>query len=105
MTFDRLEDARRFLAGPGRTIRTYDLRHSHASLLIDLGANPLAVAQRMGHCDAAFTPRDYGHLFEGVQAKLSEQLDELRTKAANTPQMDAVVNLDARRDLTPTGLG
>lgn len=91
-------------AGLPEAIRTYDLRHSHASLLIDLGANPLAVAQRMGHSDAAFTLRVYGHLFEGVQAKLSEQLDALRIKTANTPQMGAVVNLDARRDLTPTGL-
>jgi hypothetical protein len=79
-------------------------RHSHASLLIDLGANPLAVAQRMGHSDAAFTLRVYGHLFEGVQSKLSEQLDALRIKTANTPRMGAAVNLDARRDLTQTGL-
>ena len=80
-------------AGLPETIRTYDLRHSHASLLIDLGANPLAVAQRMGHSDAAFTLRVYGHLFEGVQAKLSEPLDALRIKTANTPQMGVVVNL------------
>ncbi len=91
-------------AGLPETIRTYDLRHSHASLLIDLGANPLAVAQRMGHSDAAFTLRVYGHLFEGVQAKLSEQLDALRIKTANTPQMGVVVNLDTRCDLTQTGL-
>jgi len=32
----------------------------------DLGANPLAVAQRRGHSDAAFTLRVSGHLFEGV---------------------------------------
>ena len=91
-------------AGLPETIRTYDLRHSHASLLIDLGANPLAVAQRMGHSDAAFTLRVYGHLFEGVQAKLSEQLDALRIKTANSPPMGAVVTLDARRDLTQSGL-
>ena len=65
-------------AGLPDTIRTYDLRHSHASLLIDLGANPLAVAQRMGHSDPAMTLRVYGHLFEGVQEHLTEQLDALR---------------------------
>jgi integrase len=36
-------------AGLPESFRTYDLRHSHASLLIDLGANLLALAQRMGH--------------------------------------------------------
>jgi integrase len=91
-------------AGLPETIRTYDLRHSHASLLIDLGANPLAVAQRMGHSDAAFTLRVYGHLFEGAQAKLSEQLDALREKTANSPATGTVVDLAARRDLTQTGL-
>ena len=64
-------------AGLLLTTRTYDLRHSHASLLIDLGANPLAVAQRMGHSDPSVTLRVYDHLFEGTQAKLSEQLDAL----------------------------
>jgi hypothetical protein len=69
----------------------------------DLGANPLAVAQRRGHSDAAFTLRVYGHLFEGVQAKLSEQLDALRERTANSPAMGTLVNFDARRHLTPAG--
>jgi integrase len=71
-------------AGLPETLRTYDLRHTHASLLIDLGANVLAVAQRMGHSDPAVTLREYGHLFEGTQAKLSEQLDNLRTLSTPT---------------------
>ncbi|MGH9107799.1 MAG: tyrosine-type recombinase/integrase [Acidimicrobiales bacterium] len=90
-------------AGLPTTVRTYDLRHSHASLLVDLGANPLAVAQRMGHSDAAFTLRVYGHLFEGAQAKLTEQLDALRQKTADSSAIGAVVKLGARRDLTQAG--
>jgi hypothetical protein len=88
--------------GPAGEHWTYDLRHSHASLLIDLGANPLAMAQRMGHNDAAFTLRVYGHLFESAQAKLSEQLDALRQETANSPAKGTIVNLDTRRDLTQT---
>jgi len=65
-------------AGLPTDIRTYDLRHGHASMLIDLGANVLAVSQRMGHSDPAVTLREYGHLFAGVQEQLSEQLDDLR---------------------------
>ena len=38
-------------AGLPEDFRTYDIRHTHASLLIDDGANVLAVAQRMGHSD------------------------------------------------------
>src|SRR5271165_2469073 len=80
-------------AGLPETLRTYDLRHSHASLLIDLGANPLAVAQRMGHSDAAVTLRVYGHLFEGTQAKLSAQLDGPREAASREPAEATIVDL------------
>jgi integrase len=40
-------------AGLPDEFRTYDFRHSHASQLIEEGASPLAVAQRMGHADPA----------------------------------------------------
>lgn len=58
------------LREPGllETLRTYDLRHSHASLLIDLGGNPLAVAQRLGHSDPAMTLRVDGHLLKGSRS-------------------------------------
>jgi len=80
-------------AGLPDTIRTYDLRHTHASLLIDLGANVLAVAQRMGHSDPAVTLREYGHLFEGAQERLSEQLDDLRQATASAATDATVVPL------------
>jgi integrase len=89
-------------AGLPETIRTYDLRHSHASLLIDLGANPLAVAQRMGHSDPNVTLRVYGHLFEGTQAVLvlSEQLDALREATASGSSAAAIVPLKTRRTVS-----
>ncbi len=90
-------------AGLPVTIRTYDLRHSHASLLIDLGANPLAVAQRMGHSDPSVTLSVYGHLFEGTQARLSEQLDALREATVNAPKTGQVVGIDSWRDRTQAG--
>ena len=77
-------------AGLPPNTRTYDLRHAHASMLIDLGANVLAVAQRMGHSDATVTLREYGHLFAGVQERLSEQLEELRAQSAATTPGDVV---------------
>lgn len=71
-------------AGRPETFRTYDLRHSHASVMIDLGVNLLALAQRMGHSDPAMTLRLYGHLFEGAQMELSERIDELRAVSVPT---------------------
>lgn len=68
-------------AGLPEDFRTYDIRHSHASLLIDDGANVLAVAERLGHTDPSVTLRVYGHLFEGVQEELTERLDRRRRQA------------------------
>lgn len=86
-------------AGLPETFRTYDLRHSHASVMIDLGVNLLALAQRMGHSDPAMTLRLYGHLFEGTQVQLSEKIDELR--AATEPKDGTVVQLRARSNESP----
>ena len=44
-------------AGLPESFRTYDQRHSHASVHIDLGVNLLALAQRMGPSDPAMTLR------------------------------------------------
>ena len=32
-----------------KRIRVHDLRHSHASMLIELGFSPLEIANRLGH--------------------------------------------------------
>jgi integrase len=82
-------------AGLPERIRKYDLRHSHASLLIDQGANVVAVAQRLGHSDPAMTLRVYAHLFEGVQEQLTDALDAL-VRATEEPG-SAVVPLEGRR--------
>ena len=85
-------------AGLPESFRTYDLRHSHASVMIDLGVNLLALAQRMGHSDPAMTLRLYGHLFEGTQVQLSQKIDELR--AATEPKDGIVVPFQGNQRLT-----
>jgi hypothetical protein len=50
----------------------------------------------MGHSDANVTLSVYGHLFEGAQAKLTEQLEALRQTIADAPDNAAVINLDNR---------
>ncbi len=47
-------------------------------------------ASRMGHSDATVTLREYGHLFAGVQERLSEQLEELRARSAAATPGDVV---------------
>lgn len=47
-------------------IRLHDLRHFHASILLNAGEDAVVVAARLGHADAATTQRVYGHLVEGA---------------------------------------
>ena len=49
-----------------KRIRIHDLRHSHVSLLIDKGFQPLAIADRVGHESVDITYR-YAHLFPSKQ--------------------------------------
>ena len=84
-------------AGLPESIRTYDLCHSHASLLIDLGANVLAVSQRMGHGDPSVTLREYGHLIKGALQRLTDDLDGLRESTATTPAEVAILDLAGHR--------
>ena len=70
------------------TFRPYDLRHSHASLLIELGAHPKAISERMGHSEIGVTMNVYGHLFQGAQAKLTSDLDGLVSKTRRTERDD-----------------
>jgi integrase len=83
-------------AGLPEDFRTYDIRHTHASLLIDDGANVLAIAQRMGHTDPGVTLRVYGHLFEGVQEELTERLDR-RRRSSPPPSAPAAPVTKLRR--------
>lgn len=42
-----------------KRIRVHDIRHSHASLLINKGQNILIVSQRLGHSDVTQTLNTY----------------------------------------------
>ena len=69
-----------------KEIRTHDLRHSHASLLIELGYDILLISERLGHENVETTWNTYGHLYPNKQEKLAVELDNLRTNAKLMPQ-------------------
>ena len=58
-------------------IRIHDLRHSHASLLINKGANVLLVAQRLGHSNPSITLNIYSKLFESSEKEIIQKLNKL----------------------------
>ena len=63
-----------------KRIRIHDLRHSHISLLIDMGFTALAIADRVGHESIDITYR-YAHLFPTRQAEMADKLNMERKGA------------------------
>ncbi len=61
-----------------KKIRVHDLRHSHVSLLINMGYSAVAIAERMGHESVHVTFR-YAHLFPSVQQDMADKLNKLAT--------------------------
>lgn len=60
-----------------KRIRIHDLRHSHISLLIDMGFSAVAIADRVGHESIDITYK-YAHLFPSKQTEMAEQLEMKR---------------------------
>ena len=63
-----------------KRIRIHDLRHSHISLLSDMGFSAVAIADRVGHESIEITYR-YAHLFPSKQTEMADKLDFERTGA------------------------
>lgn len=68
-------DAATEAAGVKR-IRVHDLRHSHASLLIEMGYSPLLVSERLGHENIQTTLQTYSHLYPDKQGEVVSRLED-----------------------------
>lgn len=62
-------------------IRVHDLRHSHASLLIEMGFTPLEIAERLGHESVKTTLDTYSHLYPDKDQQLADRLNQFRETA------------------------
>jgi len=50
-------------------IRLHDLRHTHATILLQENIHPKVVSERLGHSSIAFTMTVYQHVMPGMQAE------------------------------------
>lgn len=57
-----------------KRIRIHDLRHSHVSLLINMGFNAVDIANRVGHESVKITYR-YAHMFPNRDSEIARKLD------------------------------
>jgi integrase len=67
-----------------RVIRTHDLRHTYAILLIENGASLAYVEDQLGHSSIQTTVDVYGHLVPGANKHEVDKLDEIL--AENAPR-------------------
>ena len=65
-----------------KRIRVHDLRHSHVSLLINMGFSALAIGNRVGHEAVDITYR-YAHLFPSIQTEMASELNKEREAILN----------------------
>ena len=58
-----------------KKIRVHDFRHSHASLLIELGFPPLLISERLGHERIETTLQIYSHLYPSKAELVAKKLN------------------------------
>lgn len=69
-----------------KKIRIHDVRHSHASLLINQGCDALMLSDRLGHEKVSTTLNTYSHLFPHKQQELVHSLESLQATDSPTPE-------------------
>jgi integrase len=65
-----------------KRIRIHDLRHSHASLLIEEGFSPLLISERLGHENVETTLQTYSHLYPNKHGEVADRLQILKQEIA-----------------------
>ena len=62
-----------------KRIPIHSIRHSHISLLIDLGFSAVAIADRVGHESIDIT-YNYAHMFPSAQLDMANKLNSERSE-------------------------
>ena len=62
------------------------LRHSHASMLIEMGFAPLEIADRLGHESVKTTLDTYSHLYPDKDQQLADRLNQFRRAVPPTEE-------------------
>lgn len=62
-------------AGLNPRLRVYDLRHTHATLLLASGESVRVVSERLGHASAAMTLDVYAHVLAGQQEEATRKIE------------------------------
>ncbi|MHB1507971.1 MAG: tyrosine-type recombinase/integrase [Acidimicrobiales bacterium] len=89
-------------AGVPPDLRFHDLRHTYIALLIAQGAHPRSVMERAGHSSITVTMGTYGHLFPGLEADLTDKLDQAISSERSHGQLHVDCTPVDKDDTDPT---
>ncbi|MGE0554687.1 MAG: tyrosine-type recombinase/integrase [Gemmatimonadales bacterium] len=64
-------------AGIARRVRPYDLRHSAATLLLEMGEHPKVVSELLGHSSVSITLDVYSHVAPNLLERVADRFDGL----------------------------
>lgn len=59
------------------SIRFHDLRHGHATMLLEAGEDLKVISDRLGHSTIAITADIYAHVCDKMQREASHKLEQL----------------------------
>jgi integrase len=79
-----------------KKIRIHDIRHSHASLLIELGFSALLVSERLGHENIETTLETYAHLYPNKHGEVASKLEDLEGENFETASPVDVSELEKK---------
>ena len=85
-----------------RQMRIHDLRHTHATLLLQAGAPITYVSQQLGHRDASITLPVYAHCVRSDGRREADRLHTLQPSA--TPAQPEALTDAELRDLESFGM-
>jgi len=71
--------------------RLHDLRHAHATILLQQGVHPKIVQERLGHSTVATTLDIYSHVLPGLQEAAARRFDEGLESALTEAQVAEVL--------------
>ena len=69
-------------------IRVHDLRHSHASLLIEMGFDIMEISKRLGHSSVKMTWDVYAHLYPNKDMALADRLNAIQEPSKEEIEME-----------------
>ena len=84
-----------------KKIRIHDIRHSHASCLINLGCAPLLISERLGHEKVQTTLSTYSHLYPNKHQEVVDIMQNQHQK--DMAASDVTAPAEASEEPKPQG--